>query len=187
MIILVHDARLSDKGCAYFKKFKNLELINKEEANDKIRSFWKQVETVIDTTSNHEFYKKCKGQNEDRKFGEGVNFVEYKGRKIVNLFSLNNYLYKKDNFTEEQFNRIKKERVVIEKTLKSICDVFQNNLQVELEKFNKPINIKEITLNKEDIYFVKELNENEIAGENIISLNDFTLLKELKDILLYKI
>ena len=77
MIILVHDARLSDKGCAYFKKFKNLELVNKEEANDKLRSFWKQVETVIDTTSNHEFYKKCKGQNEDRKFGEGVNFVEY--------------------------------------------------------------------------------------------------------------
>ncbi len=187
MIILIHDAELPEKGYAYFKKFKDLILVNKEESNDKIKSFWKDTKTIIDTTANHEIYKKCKGTQDDKKFNKYVNFIEYKGRKIVNLFSLKNYLYKQNNFTEEQFERIKKERIVIEKTLANICDVFQNNLQAELEKMDKPINIKEITLKKEDMYFVKELNKDEAAGENVMDLNDFQILRELKDILLYKL
>ena len=187
MIILIHDVNLPQKATDYFKKFKGLKLISKEETDIKLKDFWKDTKTIIDTTSNHDFYKKCKGNNEEKVFSKNVDFVEFKGRKVVNLFTLKNYFYKKSNFSETQYETILKKRKIIDSTLSNICTVFQNSLERELEILKKPINIKEITIEKEDMYFVKEIKENETAGENVLDVNDFMVLKELKDILLYKI
>lgn len=187
MIILIHDIELPKKAADYFKKFKGLELISKNETDVKLKDFWKDTKTIIDTTSNHDFYKKCKGDKEEKIFSKNVDFVEFKGRKVVNLFTLKNYFYKKANFSETQYETILKKRKIIDSTLSNICTVFQNPLERELENLKKTINIKEITIKKEDMYFVKNINEDETAGENVLDVNDFMVLKELKDILLYQI
>ena len=49
MIILIHDTKLSPKAISYFKKFRDLELVYKEETDEKLKSFWKETKTIIDT------------------------------------------------------------------------------------------------------------------------------------------
>ena len=189
MVVLIHDIKnLPEQAIKYFEKFKDLKLVYEQLAKDNMKNYWKNTKTIIDSTANHEFYNKCKENNEERKFSKEVDFVKLNGREIVKVENLRNYFYKKANFNEDDYEVIKHKRQVIDKTLEQICSSFQNQLEKELEELSgKHISLKNLTPDNTEVYFISEKNGESTNVENVLNIEDFLVLKELKDILTCKL
>lgn len=184
MNILLHDTGIQTK---YFDKFKELKLLDKSEADTFFKEHWKEINTVIDCSSNNYLYKKFLEKNpEESTLKKTVKFLTVKNKKIVKAPFLKNYIFakKKENFDEEKYKQIIEDRQLIEDTLEYICNSYKSALEKELDTVDdKAIDISALT--DEQVYFVKE--NNGISTGNILDINSLFLLKELKEILLYKI
>lgn len=189
MNLLIYDMEnMNDKLKNYLGNFKNLVLVHQDD-NDTFRKYWSETKNILDATKTHKFYKKAKSTDnqEEKLFKKDVNFVILKNRKVVKLEDLSTFLYKKENFSEEDYKEILKKKHLIQDVLTEICKTFKNNLEKDLEDIlkDKVLNISSITPDNSKIFLVKDTNIN--TEENVIDLNDYELLKELKDILVYKI
>lgn len=188
MNVLLYDKELGEDFIKKLSKYKELTLISDEKADNFFRENWRDVALLIDATTSHNYYKKLFKSDvmKEQLFSKYVTFYFFNNKKIIKLFSLKNFLYKKENFSEEDFKKINLSKKIIIDTLEKICGSYTNTFQQEIEELaNKRINFKNVTSDKSDIFFVTNKTEN--LAENEIDLSRYNILKELEQILVYKI
>lgn len=187
MKVLIHD--INNLAIENFNKFKDLKVVNKNIARDFMKEHWNIITDIFDSTNNHYFYNSMKKNNDEHLFKADIYFMIISNKKYYNLPSLNNYTFanKKENFSEEDFNEILKKKDSIEKTLSYACGSYRHILEKELDELDdKVIDISELTIAKEKMYFVKD-KKKYADNDNILDFNSLLLLKDLKEILENKI
>ena len=187
MKVLIHD--ISNLDINYFDKFKDLEVVHINTAKDFMRNNWHLITDIFDGSTKFEFYKNMLKNNEEHIFKAGVNFILSKSKKYYHLPNLKNLQFaeKKESFSDEDFKTILKNKDNILKSLEYVCGSYKNLFEKELDELeDKPIDISELTINNEKMYFVKDKRKY-ADDDNVIDLNSLLLLKDLKEILENKI
>lgn len=202
-IILIHD-EIKGLDPMYFKSnFSNVELVKQENFKSVCTPIWKEVTYILDGTSKKMIYKALAKGLEEKMFYTGSNFVDYKGKKVLSIPDLRVYAYcnNAESFDVRTRNEFKVDLDNIKDILKLISnttDEFKRGEEkrIELEAtdlFGKGevYNFNSIVPRNEDeenFVFIKDSTEVPFTPDgNVIDVNGFLILKELKNIFMHKI
>lgn len=191
-IIAIYD-NVKGFEAEYFDKF-NITLLSFDEFRSNFKTVWTGMKMLVDGTMQKSIYKKMAMGQKESVFYRGCNSVTVSNQKIISVPDFRNYIRcnNAENFDVASRNKFGTEMEILENVLELISNKSSSFTDKEIEELfsgDNKMNITDIVPNSgdEEYIFVKDKTDGLMPDANVIDVNSFMLLKELKEIFLHKI